>query len=132
VIALNDNKSKNHMTKFLYESICESEIPICQIEEISNGFLGTLSEFHNLIRLSYHKYKNDVDATNYLNSPELKKIVYLLYNVLMPAHDYFYTRALGAVRADNENVSFTLTVCLIIYIISSCCNIDYMGSLYSN
>lgn len=82
--------------------------------------MACLTEFHNLMKMSFYKYYDDITGYSFLNSPEMKQYVDLLYTYIAPAYSYFFEKALSAVKDKNNNISNIFQICLIVYIILSC------------
>ncbi len=72
-----------------------------------------------MLKLAYYKYntKTMTAKVNYLNSAELKQIMALVYEWLIPAGSYFFNKILGAVSTRNNYVSSIFTICLVFYIV---------------
>ena len=105
---------------FLYDDICIADNVACTDSGTGTGLLGTISEFHNLLKISYYTYKDNIDNKAYLNSGILSQMMNLLHSVIVPAHDYFFDSALAGVVVQNDRISLTFLVCMVIYIIAGC------------
>jgi len=120
MLGLKGGDQHNIMTTFMYHSMCVKGMPPCKPNEQRNGFLATLTEFHNLLKMSYYENADQNDPAKFLNSPEYIKLVDLLYGQIQPAYKFFFTDALYAVKQKNNVERNLFTICLILYIFLSC------------
>ena len=104
----------------MYNDICLAKLDACAKNRTEAGLLGTLSEFHNLLKIAYYTHKSLEDKSAYLNSADLTQMMTLLYSVIIPAHRFFFQSALDAVKNQNNNMGFVFQVCMAIYIVAGC------------
>jgi len=121
LLDLQSGEDYNEVKTFLHYTMCVHNMPNCDnTKKHVDGYLASLTKFHNLVKMSFYKYYNYQNASVFLNSPEFIEYVDLLYTYLAPAYEYFYKKALSAVDIQNQNISSIFQICLVIYIILSC------------
>jgi len=120
MLGMQSGSMRDILETFMYHSMCVKGMPPCKLNEQRNGFLASLTEFHNLLKMSYYDNAATLDPTKFLNSPEYVKVVDLFYGQIQPAYKFFFTEALRSVKTKNNNERNLFQICLIMYIILSC------------